>query len=217
MKGARERLEALLATEEGPHTGFCPPATQQVLRAAVRQVPAAGGVIVEIGPWRGKSTAALAVECFGTTRRIFSVDPYVDYPTEGPPVANGMASQTVFGIGPGGFKEAQLAFLHMFEGVRSVTLLHCTSEEAAHKWPSGKSIHLLFIDGDHREVALYQDLELWVPLVAPGGTVICHDWDYLSVQGAVMRFLSENEGVLTIKRTDEAAASCVLRKVKERG
>ena len=39
----------------------------------------------------------------------------------------------------------------------------------------GRSIDILFIDGDHRYEGVKRDFELWSPLVSPGGHVVFHD------------------------------------------
>lgn len=37
----------------------------------------------------------------------------------------------------------------------------------------------LFIDGDHRPLGVQQDIEMYFPLVNPGGLVAFHDWDHM--------------------------------------
>lgn len=49
-------------------------------------------------------------------------------------------------------------------------------------------IDLLFIDGDHRVFAVLRDLEMWVPKVRPGGLIVGHDWNMLTVRKAVRKF-----------------------------
>jgi predicted O-methyltransferase YrrM len=40
---------------------------------------------------------------------------------------------------------------------------------------TGRSVDLLFLDGDHRYGGVLQDFESYAPLVRDGGLVVCHD------------------------------------------
>ena len=44
-------------------------------------------------------------------------------------------------------------------------------------------LDVVFIDGDHSSWAVMTDLAAWVPLVRPGGTVLCHDADSMLFPG----------------------------------
>lgn len=60
-----------------------------------------------------------------------------------------------------------------------VVQLEMTSEQA-HKWITeknpGKLFDFVWIDGDHSEKGILKDLELYEPLVAPGGIFGGHDY-----------------------------------------
>lgn len=52
--------------------------------------------------------------------------------------------------------------------------VHLDSKSARREWGSAP-IDLLFIDGDHSFTGATEDIQLWVPLVKPGGIVVFHD------------------------------------------
>lgn len=51
-----------------------------------------------------------------------------------------------------------------------------------------KSVDVLFIDGNHSEESVLQDLTLYVPAVREGGLVICDDFNETSVKSAINLF-----------------------------
>lgn len=54
-------------------------------------------------------------------------------------------------------------------------------------------VDFLFIDGDHLEDSVYDDMVLWIPKVRNGGVIVGHDWDgpwSSGVRRAVRRYLS---------------------------
>jgi predicted O-methyltransferase YrrM len=113
-----------------------------------------GGVIVEIGSYRGRSAAAWyhGIEGRGT---LYCVDPWdAGYP-------EGRSSDYEI------FKE-QMAFMGYTPEV-----LRMASIEAVEQFDD-HSIDLIFIDGNHEEAGL--DVDLWLPKLKPGGLLCGHDW-----------------------------------------
>lgn len=49
------------------------------------------------------------------------------------------------------------------------------AKEQVEKALQGKTLDLLFIDGDHTYAGVKQDFEMYSPLVAPGGIIVFHD------------------------------------------
>lgn len=49
-----------------------------------------------------------------------------------------------------------------------------TKAIVSEKWPP-QSVDVLFIDGDHSEVGVLRDFELWIDFVKPGGVILFHD------------------------------------------
>jgi len=121
-------------------------------------------VIVEIGSYYGKSTAAWCSGA-GADKTVICVDTW-----EGTP-------DTVF---PGGPLEPYMrenVFEHFQHNMRSLGFYPCAlrmdSVKAARLF-APCSLDLVFIDGDHFKID--QDLDAWVPRVKIGGLVCGHDW-----------------------------------------
>ena len=72
-------------------------------------------------------------------------------------------------------RHAALARLHPWlHGEGRCTLLQKTSAEAALAFEHN-SLDFVYLDGDHRTLAVLSDLELWWPRVKPGGILAGHD------------------------------------------
>lgn len=54
--------------------------------------------------------------------------------------------------------------------------LRMRTSEASELFPES-SLDLVFVDADHHEASVYEDLSLWWPKVAPGGILAGHDWE----------------------------------------
>lgn len=117
------------------------------------------GVIVEIGSWKGKSTAALALGAAKAHQEsVYAIDPHKILPEEGY------------------LEGTQAEFLANIErvGVQSrVVPMMMTSEEAARDWH--RPIRLLWIDGDHRYESTKLDFSLWEAHLIEGGILAMHD------------------------------------------
>jgi len=112
-----------------------------------------GGVVVEIGSFRGRSAAAWyqGIKGRGT---LYCVDPWNEQYPEGKP--------SDYEI----FKE-QMAMMGY-----SPTVLGMASVQAA-KLYDDESVDLVFIDGNHKEIGL--DMDTWLPKVKSGGLLCGHD------------------------------------------
>jgi MMP 1-O-methyltransferase len=143
------------------------------------------GAIVEIGSWKGRSTAWLALGAKRVGRRVYAIDPHT------------------------GSKEDPTA--HTFQefldnlaraGVSDVVdPLVMTSTDAARVVQG--PVELLFIDGDHSAAAVLHDVELWLPRVADGGLVMFHDVATTSYSGprrAFQRYVCWRRGFDSIAR-----------------
>jgi len=126
--------------------------------------------VVELGSWKGRSTAWLAsgVRDRGAGR-VYAVDTWKG--TEGEPILEDLLT---------GYGEGQLyrefasnlesrGLLEFVEPVRSDTLT------AARNWDPAKKIGVLFIDADHSYQAVRADFEFWSPYVEVGGFVVFDD------------------------------------------
>lgn len=118
-----------------------------------------GGVIVEIGSWKGKSTIALARGAATSHHeKTYAIDPHQVQPEEG------YLEDT---------KSEFLANIKQAGVYGQVVPMIMTSEAAARKWD--KPIRLLWIDGDHRYEPANLDFKLWEPFVVEGGIIAMHD------------------------------------------
>jgi len=140
------------------------------LHAAASRV-ADGQAIVEIGSWKGRSTAALAL---GSRRRrkVFAVDPHT---------------------GGRSFVEANLpvdSLVHFEHTIQKLKLTNVEavierSHDAANAY-SGPPIGLLFIDGWHSTDAVLDDYRSWAPHLAENATVVFDDRIHPEVLTAIL-------------------------------
>jgi predicted O-methyltransferase YrrM len=148
--GLHAQLEGQLAIEE----------THFLLTRA-----AGARTIVEIGSYRGKSCAALALGS-APHGRVTAIDPHL----------------SCEGAGTTGYNAEDEAVFHrtmLRMGVADrVTHIVKTSHEARAGWPDDQPIDFLWIDGDHSYEGLRTDLNDWAELVAPGGLLAGHDYKH---------------------------------------
>jgi hypothetical protein len=121
----------------------------------------AGGDIVEIGSFRGKSAVALAMGAIRSRVQVFCVEPHVEF-------------TGVYGgkFGPqdrGAFYQVMLQTA-LFE---KVALINLPSRDAARAWR--QPIGLLFVDGDHSFRGVNGDFEAWDSHVCLGGIIAFDD------------------------------------------
>jgi predicted O-methyltransferase YrrM len=145
--------------------GLLNPGIGDALHDLATEVPA-NQAIVEIGSYKGKSTAYLAAGSkAGQGVPVYAVDPW-DLPGN---IA-----------GKHGFTDPEVreAFEKQLRALRlwsRVTPIRAFSTDAAHAW-DGPLVGLLFIDGDHDEESVRADLEAWVPHLAPSHVVAFDDY-----------------------------------------
>jgi len=126
--------------------------------------PPAGGVIVEIGSWKGKSTIWLASGSkAGNKIPVYAVDHHQGSPEHyrwyGPAPIN------TFPEFQNNIKAAGLADM----------VVPIVEKSAAASEKFNQPVELIFIDGDHTYQSVKQDFELWFPKLIEGGTIVFHD------------------------------------------
>lgn len=111
------------------------------------------GDVVEIGSYRGKSTAALALGLRNPASRLYSVD--VGHHAEFLPNLqdNGVSDRVTPIVMDSALAAAQFGSTY----------------------PEAK-VRVLFIDGAHDRQGFLADLTAWEPLLEPGGMLLCHDY-----------------------------------------
>ncbi len=123
----------------------------------------ADGAIVEIGSFKGRSTAGLAyaAQRYGLGK-VVAVDPHTSPSSTDPDLGGQSSSYDDF-----------LANLRRAGVAGAVELHHAFSRELARTW--NRPIRFLWIDGDHTYRGAKGDLDLFRPHLAPGGILAMHD------------------------------------------
>jgi len=110
------------------------------------------GAVVEIGSWRGRSTAYLAkaAEAAGIGNKVYGIDSHFE------------GSEQIF---RDNMEKAGLNHI--------VVPIVMRSEDAIKQWSD--PISLLFIDGGHDYESVWRDFTLYEPWVIDGGVIAFHD------------------------------------------
>lgn len=153
----------LAAVLDGVEGWFSP---DQLVRVAARAaaVPA-GGRIVEIGSFRGRSTIAIARAAPAGTE-ILAIDPHA---------GNDRGPQEIQGFAEAAAEDSEVFLANLDRaGVRDrVSYIRRFSHEALGD-VSGP-VDLLHIDGAHRFGPARDDIRRWGARVVPGGSMLIHD------------------------------------------
>lgn len=168
----RDAVKARLA-EIGPAIGaidgWMDPNDGGVLYQLARFVAPAASV-VELGSWKGRSTAWLAHGLRDRgAGRLVAVDTWAGTANE-PDHARRLA-----GYGPDQLFEEFRANLRGLGLEAQVEPWRMTTLEAARRWDRGTSIGLLHVDADHAYEGVRADFEHWAPFVVRGGLVVFDD------------------------------------------
>jgi hypothetical protein len=134
----------------------------QAARLAARGAAAAGGTVVEIGSFRGRSTIVLA----RAAGSVIAIDPH-EGSDRGPQEISADAARG---------EDDHAAFLANLE---AAGVLHLVRHV---RLPSGDAlgevagpVALLYVDGAHRFSPARDDIARWGARVAPGGAMLVHD------------------------------------------
>ena len=121
-----------------------------------------GGVIVEIGSWKGKSTICLAKGAKdGNGVKVYAIDPH----TGSSEHKEGGKNIWTFEEFKKNIEDAEVSDI--------VVPIVKTSEEAARDFK--EPVALLFIDGAHEYEYVKLDYDLWFPKLAEHGIIAFHD------------------------------------------
>jgi hypothetical protein len=136
--------------------------TEAQARRLWARAAAAGGTVVEIGSFRGRSTIVLAA----AAGSVVAIDPHGGGdrgPQEiAPDAARGEEDHAAF--------RANLEAAGVAERVRHVRSASAEALGEVHGAPA-----LLYVDGAHRYGPARDDLARWGSRVAPGGAMLVHD------------------------------------------
>jgi predicted O-methyltransferase YrrM len=152
--------------------GFMPEDEGDALYDAARTVPA-GGLILEVGTYCGKSTIYLAAAAREAGAQVVTVDHHRGSDEN----QAGWEHHDTTVVDPRTGRMDTLPFLRRnledadVEDV--VTLVVGRTEQVGGWWTT--PVSLLFIDGGHAEYQAQADYEAWAHHVLPGGTLLIHD------------------------------------------
>lgn len=164
--------QAALAVSSWIH-GWLFPAQRTKLYHLALSVPK-GQIIVEIGSWKGKSTAILGWGSKAGNRvEVWAIDPHEATPQYWI-LHNGGVSDSTW---------AQFSANMTAGGLDDVVFPLTVPSQAAARLIR-QPIGLLFLDGDHHYAAL--DVALWIDKIAPGGWIVLHDTNYPTVQAGLV-------------------------------
>ncbi|CAO5193121.1 MMP 1-O-methyltransferase [Frankia sp. AiPs1] len=165
-------MDAALRELAEAATGFMPPDEGASLYKAAAGVPA-GGLILEVGTYCGKSTLYLAAGARTASARVVTVDHHRGSEENQP----GWEYHDSSLVDPRTGRMDTLPYLRRtlenahVEDV--VTAVIGRSEQVGRWWTT--PVGLLFLDGGHTEAQAQADYEAWAGHVAPGGALLIHD------------------------------------------
>ena len=128
------------------------------------------GHIVEIGSWKGRSTVWLAAGARLAGQQVIAIDPHAGSHED--PAARTLDA-FVSNVRRAGVEDV-------------VTPMVMSSADAARRLAGG--VEVLFIDGDHSEPGAMADVDLWLPRLIDGGTVLMHDVVSVAFTGPLRAF-----------------------------
>lgn len=122
-----------------------------------------GAKFVEIGVWKGGSTAYMGVEIFNSGKRIDydAIDTFEGSVEHGKVV---------------GLYEEALNNLKPITDLNIVNLIKANSLDAVSRYQD-ESIDFCFIDGSHEYLDVKKDILAYLPKVKRGGIIAGHDYD----------------------------------------
>lgn len=125
-----------------------------------------GGVFVEVGSWKGRSTSFVGPVCNANGTRLLCVDHWAgSRDSLATRYARELAEHDVEAIFRANMKELGIV----------VEVLRERSVVAAAKMGPA-STDRVFLDGSHDPVSVAEDLRAWLPTLKPGGVLGGHDY-----------------------------------------
>jgi hypothetical protein len=145
-----------------------------------------GAKFVEIGAWKGKSTAFAGVEILNSGKDItyYAVDHFLGSEEHLNPVSD----HYDFVAKSGELREQYYANIKAVESV--IKTYDMTSTQAS-KMFKKKSVDFVFIDGSHDFDSVCNDIEAWLPKIKAGGILAGHDYDFEQVKRAVHSYFAD--------------------------
>ena len=142
--------------------GWLVPGQEQFLFEKVFSLPD-DAAIMEIGSCYGRSTAAMAFSCWGTSKHIWAIDTFLGN------INGGTATKG------DSFFEIWKNNMIRWGLEKYITACPGFSREVLENWNGPKSLDFVFIDASHHYVDVLKELELVYPMVKDGGWIAFHD------------------------------------------
>ena len=158
----KKRIERIGA-EEGGGNSLCG------LYDLIKKYFDNGFLMVEIGCWTGVSTRLFALHC----ARIYAVDAW--------DLLDGYNDYTKKDLA-----ENEINFDRNIEGYGNIIKIKDMSITAAERFDD-ESLDCVYIDGDHNEDPVYNDIKIWLPKIRKGGIISGHDYPYGGIKSALER------------------------------
>lgn len=137
---------------------------------------------VEVGSWKGMSSAFMAVEIINSGKDIrFDCVDLWDYDVSQNDISEDM------------YKNLYDIFIKNIEPVKHIINPIKDFSLKASKLYNENSIDFIFIDGAHDYKNVKTDIESWFPKLKLGGIIAGHDYDYDGVSSAVNGFFKDKE------------------------
>jgi hypothetical protein len=120
------------------------------------------GPVVELGSWRGRSAASLALSARNTGRMMHCIDPWLPYPDKK-------------------FRPMEDIYQEFLRNMKAVGL-KINKDFQCHRMPSTEAVPLIltaamvFVDASHLYEDVRRDFDDWFPKVQSGGVFAAHDY-----------------------------------------
>ncbi len=156
-------------------------AFRQIYMDAVREAPKSGARFVEIGAWRGRSTAFMGVEIANSGKQIeFNV---VDHFLGSEEQINRKEPELVAG-------NLFETFMKNVAPVRKYLTVHQMDSEEASKLFEPESLDFVLVDGAHDYNSVCKDICLWWWKIKRGGVIAGDDYGKPGVYEAVQHLFT---------------------------
>ncbi len=153
--------------------GFLPDDEAAALRGAAADHATAGGVLVEIGTYCGKSTVHLGHVAREAGATLVTVDHHRG--SEEHQVGWEYHDTSLVDPDTGAFDTLPVFRRAMWDAGLEDVVVPIVGRSATVSAFWGTPVDLVFIDGGHTEEAAQTDYAGWAPHVRPGGALVIHD------------------------------------------
>jgi predicted O-methyltransferase YrrM len=127
-----------------------------------------GGIFVEVGSWRGRSTSFVGPVCKANGTRLVCVDHWRGSNDD---LAARYAAELAA-------EDVEATFRRNMEELAiPVEVLAMSSREAVRRFEA-RTIGRVFLDGSHDGASVAEDLALWFPMLTAEGVLAGHDYDH---------------------------------------